>query len=105
MSLLSLLYTAEMNESLTAGLLRGKAGADARIRVERDVGFQLGGEVVVRTAAAEDAYQAKTESSQFTHSVPYASPAGARKRARIAVVCSHSAAAFFTCRWPALVSS
>src|SRR5579863_7502810 len=58
-----------MNESLTAGFLGRKAGADTRIRVHRDMGFQFGGEVVVSTAAAEEAQQAKTESSEFSHSV------------------------------------
>ena len=105
MSLLGLLHAAETDEGLAAGFLRRKTGADTGVGMERDVGFEFGGEVVVGTAAAEEAQQAKTEGSQFAHGAPYASPAGVRKRARIAVVCSHSAAAFFTCRWPALVSS
>ena len=105
MSLLRLLHPAKVDESLAAGLLRRKAGVDTRVCMERNVGFELGSKVVVGTAAAEKTQQAKTEGSQFAHGAPYASPAGVRKRARIAVVCSHSAAAFFTCRWPALVSS
>ena len=53
--LLRLLHAAKVDESLAARFPRTKAGADARVRVERDMGFKLGREVVFGTAAAEQA--------------------------------------------------
>jgi hypothetical protein len=58
-----LLYAAETDEGLAARLLRRKTSADTLVNMERDVGFEFGGEVVVETASAEEAEEAKTEGS------------------------------------------
>jgi hypothetical protein len=59
-----------MDERLASGFLRGEPGADTRICMERNMGLKLGGKVVVTTAAAEKAPQAKAEGSQFAHGSP-----------------------------------
>ena len=53
MSLLCLLHTAKVDESLAAGFLRRKAGADARVRMKRNMGLKLGSKFVFGAAAAE----------------------------------------------------
>ena len=43
MGLLCLLHAAKVDEGPAPGFLRRKAGADARVRMERNVGLELGG--------------------------------------------------------------
>src|ERR1039458_4097265 len=97
-----LLHSAEADEGLAAAFNGREAGTDAVFRMHLDVACKLGVEVLVVAHSAEQAAEANPKCSEPGHQ---ASSAGFRKRARISVVCSHSAAAFFNWRWPSLVSS
>ena len=101
------LGAAEVDESLSAGLSHGQAALHAALGVQRDMGFQLRIEVTRAAAGRNGVRKAEKKGTELSAKAihGYASSAGARKRARISVACSHSATALRACLAPALVSS
>ena len=100
-TLLGLLDAAELYESLPTSLRGRHAGLEIVLDVHLQVTFNLLRQLPVASLLVEQADQAQKPGAQSSHED---SSLGDRKRARIAVVCSHSRASFSTCFRPARVS-
>ena len=96
-----MLDAAQFDECLAARFLRIHAGAQIVFDVQLEVGFQLGGNFALMAVFAEERGQTEEQSTQESHADSFP---GARKRARISVVCSHSRASLSNCLRPARVS-
>ena len=99
--LLGGLDATELEHRLAARLLGGEAGAQVVVHVHLEVAFDLLGQLALAPRAPPGAAQPGQPRPQRPHA---RSPAGARKRARISVACSHSRVSRATWRRPALVS-
>ena len=91
----------ELANRLAAGLLGRHPRAHGVVDVHLDVGLELLDHLPFLAGPAEDSGEPREIAAQPSHE---RSSAGARKRARIAIVRSHSRVSSSTCRRPARVS-
>jgi hypothetical protein len=101
-SLANLLRTAKAKQRLATSLGCIQAGPDAGLGIQCDVRLEFCGELAFVISPGQRAAEAPPGCGDFrsqgTHALSaYAPSAGVRKRERISVACSHSAAAFRTC--------
>ena len=70
----------------------------------REVALELGGELAIEAVALERARAARDDATRTRASTPHACFCGAKNRAMMPVVRSHSRASFASCLRPARVS-
>jgi hypothetical protein len=99
--LLCLFDAAEFDERLAARLRLGHSSAQAFFNVQLKMTFHLGGEIGIELPLAKESADSPPQCAKPPHDC---SSSGVRKRARMAVVCSHSRASLSSCFRPARVS-
>ena len=105
-SLPRLLRSAQANQRLPPRFVTAQSSAHPVLRMHRHMALDLRGKIILCFPRARHSPQPHPQRSQPTHRKPHhASAAGVTKRARISVVCSHSATALRIRFCPALVSS
>src|SRR5258708_10928057 len=101
MGSLGLHKSAELVYRLPAGFSSVQARAQIVLDVHLEMAFHLGGEFPLAPVFAKEPGEPKEQRAQTSHADSFP---GARKRARISVVCSHSRASLSNCLRPARVS-
>ena len=85
---------AELEDRGSPGVTGAHAGAHFVCDVQLQVGLELGSHVPLPILLLDEAAKPEEQRAQASHE---RSSSGARKRAMIAVACSHSRASFATC--------
>ncbi len=98
--LLRLLHSTELQHGFATRFLRRHARAQIVFNLHLHVAFEFAGELLLAPAAGP---QTGHSQQQRAHSLHACSVPGARKRASIDVVCSHSRASRSSCLRPARV--
>ena len=96
-----MLKAAEFEESVAVGFGWLHAGTEVVGSVHVDVAGKFGVEIAIETIAAEKVAKANERGAKRCHD---ARSLELRKRARMAVVCSHSRVSFSSCLRPVRVS-
>ena len=101
MGLRGVLDAAELEDGLAASFGGSHAGAEIVVDVELQMAVDFGGELLLLPLRGDDTGESVKPCAKAVH---HASSVGARKRARMAVVCSQLRASRSRRRCPARVS-